>query len=332
MNKNDSNRPEQVLENIPENTIIINKCFSDEKNTAFPAPQIDGKGKVDIFRPFPSIKMMFFQFKGKKISFHYESSENTIAVSHCRTGQCGIKTNSGFYIYLDKGDIAADSMMCHSDYEISFPLGYYESISAIINLNLLHESEYLSNFLQEANVNTDILWQKFCAEKTSLFLPACSESDILFSALYEVPDQMRSAYCNLKAQELILFLIRIDTIQKKELNKYQSQQIEIIKDIHDSLVKDLSKRFTIDELSRKYLLNTTTLKNVFKNVYGYPIAKYMKIHRIKESARLLRETDYSISKIAAYVGYESQGKFTEAFKSFFHIPPTVYRKQYQNQI
>ncbi len=329
MNEKDKIRLEQIFKEIPDQTITINRYSSCENTVSFLSSQLENqtKGKLDIFYPFPWIEMTLCRFKGREISFYHEASENMIEINHCHIGRCGWKMNGDISTCLGEGDISVHSMVYCTDSLMSFPLEYYEGISIAIDLNKLHGN--LPALLKEAGVDTDILYKKFCTDKIPFTFSVCEESEILFSALYNVPEFMRPAYYNLKAQELMLFLMQIDAIHKKRLNQYQSQQTEIIKEIHALLVKDLSKRFTIDELAKKYPINTTTLKNVFKTVYGYPIATYMKIHRIKESARLLRETDYSISRIAAAVGYESQGKFTEAFKSVLQVLPTEYRKQYQ---
>lgn len=63
---------------------------------------------------------------------------------------------------------------------------------------------------------------------------------------------------------------------RKELTQYFSQQTELIKEIRQQLTEHLEQRFTIEELSKQYLINTSTLKEVFKAVYGLPIATYMK--------------------------------------------------------
>ena len=89
----------------------------------------------------------------------------------------------------------------------------------------------------------------------------------------------------------------------------------------------LKRHYTIEELSKQYLMNTTTLKSVFKAVYGMPIASYMKEYRMKLASNMLLQEDKSISKIAAAVGYKSQGKFTSAFRDIFQILPTAYQKQ-----
>ena len=95
------------------------------------------------------------------------------------------------------------------------------------------------------------------------------------------------------------------------------------------LTQNPGQRFTIEELSREYLINTSTLKSVFKAVYGQPIAAYMRSYRIRRAMELLQQTDDSIAAIAAAVGYETQGKFTKAFKEATQLLPRDYRKTYR---
>lgn len=106
-----------------------------------------------------------------------------------------------------------------------------------------------------------------------------------------------------------------------------SRQEELICAIHDQLTSHLDRRYTIEELSRQYLINTASLKKVFKEVYGLPIAAYMKEFRIQKAMELLEQTAESISAIASKVGYETQGKFTNAFKDCVQMTPSCYRKQ-----
>lgn len=106
-----------------------------------------------------------------------------------------------------------------------------------------------------------------------------------------------------------------------------SRQEAVIRAIHDQLTAHLDKRYTIEELSRQYLINTSSLKKTFREVYGMPVAAYMKEYRIRKAAELLRDTDESIASIAAKVGYETQGKFTNAFKDCTRTTPSSYRRQ-----
>ncbi|MFR5795953.1 MAG: helix-turn-helix domain-containing protein [Christensenellales bacterium] len=51
-------------------------------------------------------------------------------------------------------------------------------------------------------------------------------------------------------------------------------------------------------LSQQYHINTSTLKSLFKTVYGQPLAAHMKEHRMEYAARLLRTTTDSLAEIA----------------------------------
>lgn len=106
----------------------------------------------------------------------------------------------------------------------------------------------------------------------------------------------------------------------------EAEQVKIIREIHDHLTEHMEQRATIKELSHRYLINPTTLKTVFKEVYGNSLAAHMKEHRMEKAAALLRETDMSVAEIAGQVGYESQSKFTAAFKEQFGQLPTAYRR------
>ena len=126
-----------------------------------------------------------------------------------------------------------------------------------------------------------------------------------------------------------MFLSMTERSREKVLDHHLAQQTEAIREIHQLLTQNLDRRYTIEELSKMYLMNTSSLKSVFKSVYGLPIASYMKNYRLKEAARQLRSGNEAISVIAGNVGYENQSKFTTAFKAAFGILPTEYRKQYR---
>ena len=106
----------------------------------------------------------------------------------------------------------------------------------------------------------------------------------------------------------------------------EAEQVKIIREIHDDLAQHMDRRVTIEELAHRYLINPTTLKTVFKEVYGSSLAAHMKEHRMERAAALLRETDLSVAEIAGQVGYESQSKFTAAFKEQFGQLTKEYRR------
>lgn len=113
--------------------------------------------------------------------------------------------------------------------------------------------------------------------------------------------------------------------QFSESQVYDSQ-IGAVSQVHALLTGDPAARYTIEELAARFHLSTTTLKTEFKRVFGQPIAAYMKEYRMKEAARMLRQTDLSVGEIAARVGYENASKFTQTFRSVYGSLPKDYRK------
>ncbi|MGN1059079.1 MAG: metalloregulator ArsR/SmtB family transcription factor [Clostridia bacterium] len=110
---------------------------------------------------------------------------------------------------------------------------------------------------------------------------------------------------------------------------YRPGQIEIIKKIHDYLTQNLEQRMTIEELSKQFLMNPSTMKTLFKTVYGNSIAAHIREHRMEKAAFLLRESDASVADIARSVCYDSQSKFSAEFKKAHQMLPTEYRKKYR---
>ncbi len=99
--------------------------------------------------------------------------------------------------------------------------------------------------------------------------------------------------------------------------------------VHQLLTSDLQHRHTIAALSKQFFMDASTLKREFRRTYGLPIATYVKEFRIHKAMELLSATDLSIADIAAQVGYETQSKFSAAFKAETQFSPSAYRKSYR---
>ena len=108
---------------------------------------------------------------------------------------------------------------------------------------------------------------------------------------------------------------------------YNTSSEEIIHRIHDYLLERLADRITIKDLSKQFLMNPTTLKKAFKKVYGTALAAHIKQHRMEKAAELMITSDMSIAQIALCVGYESQSRFSAAFKETYGVVPRQYRKK-----
>ena len=105
-----------------------------------------------------------------------------------------------------------------------------------------------------------------------------------------------------------------------------TQQEQVFRQVHNYLVENLHKRITIETLARQFLMNTTTLKDGFKALYGTSIAAHIKEHRLEKAAWLLKEGMLPVSQVAQQVGYASQSKFSAVFCQQYGVSPLEYRK------
>lgn len=105
-----------------------------------------------------------------------------------------------------------------------------------------------------------------------------------------------------------------------------TQQEQVFCQVHNYLVAHLDQRITIEALARQFLMNTTTLKDGFKALYGTSIAAHIKEHRMEKAAQLLGEGELSVSEVARQVGYTSQSKFSAVFSQQYGLSPLEYRR------
>ncbi|MDD5935761.1 MAG: AraC family transcriptional regulator [Clostridiales bacterium] len=320
---------EQELQAIPQGKIMIknntNQLGECMQLSNHCTGQCDGRGKIEFFSIYPGIKVYSSKYLATKLKDHHDPMTTVLQITHCHYGRMGWDMGNGTNIYLGPGDLSLHMMDTCAKSVMNFPLGYYEGLSISIDLNTFTKNP--PEILRDAKIDGTSLYQKFCKSSKFTAMPANNKIEHIFSELYDLPSQMQLPYFKLKVQELLLFLDLVQPECEKSLTPYLSEQVEIIQKIHTKLTTHPECRYTIEELSKQYLINTSTLKDTFKTVYGMPIATYMKNYRIKMAAQMLRETNDSIAVIASAVGYENQSKFASAFKDVYQILPTAYRKQ-----
>ena len=278
---------------------------------------------------YDGIKLAFMSLTGSKQPDTHEPLKHILEINYCHKGKIGWKMNNGNSIYLGEHDYSLHTMECCSTSTITLPNEYYEGISIYIDLNILSETP--PELLKNTGITGDGILNKFCKDGNFSAFIGNEETDAIFSSFYHQPKEFQLAYWRIKVLELLLYLSKLSIDTENRLSEYQSEQVEIVRNIHKYLLNNISQRITIDEIARKYLINTTTLKSVFKAVYGTSIASHIKEHRMKIASGLLIETQKSIKEIAKEIGYESQSKFSKAFKEYYDILPTEYRIFHSNK-
>lgn len=263
------------------------------------------------------------------VSFHWPLMTDGLIIHYCLSGRMGWNLPEGNPVYLGPGDFFLAGQEDLSRAAVSAPNGDYEGIALQIDRKALGETP--PEPLVGSGITGESLMGKFCPGGRSAAFAADSQTAQIFESLGRAAGEFGLTLQKIKVLELLLALRTTDGCREKRLTEYQSEQVEIIRQIHDRLTGNLSERCSIEELSRQYLMNPTTLKQMFKTIYGTSIAAHIREHRMEAAARLLAQTDMSIADIAQKVGYDSQSRFSTAFKEHYGMLPKEYRRKCASQ-
>lgn len=130
-----------------------------------------------------------------------------------------------------------------------------------------------------------------------------------------MPEQIKIPYFRIKVLELLLYLDALELPKDAEKPYFYKSQVEKVKAIHRLLTGELERHYTIAELSERFSVPATALKECFKSIYGQPINTYMRNFRMDQAALLLQqEPQMGVAEIAGRVGYDSSSKFAAAFR------------------
>jgi AraC-like DNA-binding protein len=95
--------------------------------------------------------------------------------------------------------------------------------------------------------------------------------------------------------------------------------------------KDPAHPWTIAALARQAGISRSVLAERFRHYLNQSPMAYLTRWRLQLGAQMLASTSYSVSEIAAEVGYESEAAFNRAFKREFEIPPARFRNRSNRQ-
>ena len=275
---------------------------------------------------YPGITLSWLQAQAEEAP-NFDQPGEGIVLHYCQSGRIGWKLPTS--VYLGPGEFLLTDSQSLGEAEMSLPNRDYTGLLLSIAPAALGENapEQLSGsgITGEALLTSYSLGGKpvpFSAE------PALRQ---VFESLSVGLEAYRLIFWRIKVLELLVLLAAGEGCREKRLTEYPAEQVEIIRQIHDRLIGNLEQRCSIEELSRQYLMNPTTLKQMFKTIYGTSIAAHIREHRMEAAARLLAQTDMSIADVARQVGYDSQSRFSAAFKAYYRMLPKEYRRKCASQ-
>lgn len=102
---------------------------------------------------------------------------------------------------------------------------------------------------------------------------------------------------------------------------------KILRDIEREIKDNYADNLTLQELGKKYYINSSYLGQLFRKNYGQSFKNYLNGYRINEASRQLLYTDKKIREIAENVGYRDTDYFIAKFVELKGCTPTRFRKR-----
>jgi len=96
--------------------------------------------------------------------------------------------------------------------------------------------------------------------------------------------------------------------------------------------RHLHSKFSLDDIAQYCNLTPQYLSSLFHKETGLTITNYMRNEKLKVSTQMLRQSDFSISRIASMLNFPSSSAFTSDFKKYYGITPKEYRNSVTSEV
>ncbi len=250
----------------------------------------------------------------------------------------------------------------HNNYEIYYLLSgerYYfikdkiyhvqKGDLILINTNDLHRTtnvhnpkyerivlNFTKNFISGYNNHIKGIDLFECFEQKTNILKVQLQSQhfletLFFKMIREYQDKDKGYYTYLKILtiELLLFINRNnDRVNDYNFN-YVSPAHKIISEIATYINQNYADKITLDFIAKNFFISPCYFSRTFKKITGFTFIEYLNGIRIKESQKLLRESNLNITEIAIKVGFTSSTHYGRVFKYITGVSPLTYKKSLQ---
>lgn len=167
------------------------------------------------------------------------------------------------------------------------------------------------------------------SENNLIYIPEMQRNVVqnLFEKIgteYERQEPYSRQMISLYILELLVVISRLKTkTTQPTLSQGSQSMYEISKYIRSNYHTELS----LNTLSEHFFMNKSYLSRKFKQVFRIGINDYITYIRIFHAERLLKTTNYPITRIATECGYNDSNYFSTIFKKLKGITPYRFRSE-----
>jgi AraC-like DNA-binding protein len=133
-----------------------------------------------------------------------------------------------------------------------------------------------------------------------------------------------------KKTELLLsslFIKEEERLSRPDPSAITADALEKLNYIEKILTKDIHKRYSISELSRKVGMNRNKFGDFFKKLFGKGVAEYQQEIKMHEAKRIIVEEGRAVKDASLSTGHKNLQHFSTQFKKFFGKNPSSLKKK-----
>ncbi|MFV0413649.1 MAG: helix-turn-helix domain-containing protein [Oscillospiraceae bacterium] len=301
----------------------ISSLLCDKDNAVLQMKDSTGEGVMTVHQVFPGVMVVYNDFHMETCFSLFDPQYEMLCIDHCREGRIEWELDGGSCLYVETGDMYIGNRAGHVR-RFGFPLCHYHGVS--VGFVVQEAAAYFSQNMPGFPADFEALQQKFRLAEEPFLVRSSPAVSHLFADLYSVPEALR-LHC-LRVQVLRV-LLHINTLEEAPQNPayryFYKSQVNRVKQIMQFITRNCTTHYTLEELSQRFAIPLTSMKECFKGVYGTSIYDYVRSYRMNSAALRLRQTDETVAEVAAHFGYENASKFAAAFKKVIGATPTSYR-------
>ena len=176
-------------------------------------------------------------------------------------------------------------------------------------------------------LDTKTGYKEYLPYTTKTYVGDNKDLDYLFDSLLYEFSTMRFGYNEIVVsnfKSIIVKILRNEQITGKRLSHWDTESLQF--EIEEYFSKEF-KSITISSLASKLHLSTRELQRYLLKNYNKTFNELKTEAKMSFASNKLLYSDISISELAQLVGYSSLEHFSYAFKKFYGVNPSVYRKE-----
>ena len=280
-------------------------------------------GYIDnTFYPFlPGIYVCLNDVHARNIPMNNNLSDmDLFLINYCIMGRCEFMISDNAFKYVKDNYTSIGSYTVRD--EFFYPSGYYLGFEIFIYKDMF--TDETRKTLEIFNIDIDKLSTKYNNNEKLTLLETDPNSKKLWFEIYEQKSPDRGLI-RLNILKILHNLLNSDITIPANSSYLTRNQARLAKNVQEIISKDISKHISMREISEKYNISETSLKNYFTAMFGMTVSEYMLNLRMKKAAGLLTESRLPISEIANLCGYSNQGRFARIFKNHYGMLPLEYR-------